>query len=200
MVHCHSFSRSVVTFRVWLSKLSKLSKYKSCVESFDFQESLESLAYCCIFPLCSLINASIQTSRQSLSQVAIFSALKAIWKNGLHKWKKKKSGIIIWSLVFRIYRLWWMKAKRGFSAGSGLCVMSLSAFSLRSSKDAYFWSFSGMHPGKCNRTSKQNRLILNLLLFVTTICPLVGRISPRPYSHQKHFLRSFFTRPLVLGR
>lgn len=126
-------------------------------------------------------------------------------KGNMEKWasqvkKKKKSGIIIWSLVFRIYRLRWMKEKRGFSAGSGLCVMSLSAFSLRSSKDAYFWSFSGMHPGKCNRTSKQNRLILNLLLFVTTICPLVGRISPRPYSHQKHFLRSFFTRPLVLGR
>lgn len=44
---------------------------------------MEFLAYCCVFfPLCSLINASILLSRQSLSQVARFSALKAIWKTG----------------------------------------------------------------------------------------------------------------------
>lgn len=51
--------------------------------------------------------------------------------------------------------------EKSFSAGSGLCVMSLSVFSLRSrGKDGYFWSFSGMHPEKCNQTPKINRLIL----------------------------------------
>lgn len=179
---------SLSSFQSFSCYIQKKAVQTIWIQKFNRQELLifrapSLLLY--FFSLFSLTNAPIQVSRQSLGQVAIFSALKAIWENRCSRVRiitnyKLKSGLEQEALVFRIYHLRWIK----LAQVSLPCLRPAVSFHSRG-KDGFSWTICQLqwyilenaHTDSEKPGYSKALASADLLLFLTTVCLLVRKVT-----------------------